>query len=287
MVDFVVDAINRLAQIEISVIISLLALVVSVVAVLYSRKKVLLDKARYDEARDKQLGRSVAFDVLHVAKTGQLMTTPDNPWDPYELKQIVAHVTFTNSSECPIFLRALNVGVIAVSTLAYHPSPMMRIYGALLPVRWGLQMALPFRFSDYTRSTFITTFPAEKRLGTPAFSPRLSPEQKARISRAGKFIDGMILFDAKSKEPISYADWAEILPGDTKCWGVGLQITEQGAFWVRRSRLNLSTLYVSLEFNTCSIKAHAEIPSYYWREPVEFQVSEERVVRSRQDTKAA
>jgi hypothetical protein len=246
-------------------VISLLSLAISVVAALYSRKKVLLEKLRYAEAKDRQLGRSISFDILHVAKAGRLMDSPDNPWDPYELKQIVAHITFTNNSACPVWLKALNVGIIAVSTLPYHSNLLMRMSAALYPVRWGLQMALPFRFSDYTRSTFITTFLAGKRLGTPTFSLRLPPELKAHISRSEKVIEGIIVTDEKDGKPVSTTDWVEVLPGDTKCWAVGLQITDLGATWFRRSRLKLSKLYVSLEFNTRSVDAHATIPPYYWK----------------------
>ena len=118
MVDFLVNAIRRVAQMETSVVISLLSLAVSIIAVFYNGRKVLLDRLHYAEEKEKQLGRSISFDILHVAKVGRLMESPDNPWDPCELKQIVAHIAFTNNSECPIYLKALNVGIIAVSTLA-------------------------------------------------------------------------------------------------------------------------------------------------------------------------
>ena len=78
----------------------------------------------------------------------------------------------------------------------------------------------------------------------------------------------MTLIDERNGEPISPTNWIEVLPGNANCWAVDLLITDLGATWFRKSHLKLSTLYVSLEFNTRSVNAHVEIPPYYWKEPL-------------------
>lgn len=267
---------------DIPFIMSALSLAISLMALIYTRRKVLTERARYESAKAKELGKSISLDVLRVDKLAYKLQTADREWNSYDLKQVITHIVFTNTSERTVFLKALRIGIIAVSTAAYDRSPWIRFIGKLYPLRWGLQVALPFRFSDdHATIRFITTFPAGKRLNTPSISSREHPrlfwflfkrtlpastrlpnnELWERVSRADKFFADVIVVDERTDQPLSHDDWVEMQPTENKCWAIVCNITPEGAIWVRKSRLNLSPVYLSLEFNTCTVDIHTKMSS--------------------------
>lgn len=246
----------------ISLIISAASLFVSFLAIYYTRKKALLEKRRYEDTQKERLGRSIFLDILHVAKFGFEMETPETPWETYELKHLAITVTFCNISKRTVFLKVLRTYVEIVSTLAADPNLFKRIIGGLFPWGYRLGFSCPFRFPDYNwpYSSHTIDLGLGLKIPTPLWFQQ-------RLFSSDRFIDGVEIFDEESRKPIAQTEWLEVPPESRQIWVIVLDIKPEGAKIIRQTRLHLSKVHVSLEFDTCSIEAKAEIPRYYWPLP--------------------
>jgi len=219
---------------------------------------------RTEEARDRQLGRSCSLSILHVRKLGHRMEVLDNPWDPFELRAIEIDFSFSNTSERPIFLKALH-------TYLRVKNDGFRILGRniLREEIFGAGVGLPFRYMDYTQSSYSIglSFPRLTLFRIPYDKDK--PRFARRLISTEHFIDlnkGVTLIDEDNKEPVSRKDWVELPPGDRKVWSIHVPIKAEGAFLVRKRNWEWSTAEVLLEFDTYSFKARSVIPYnyYFW-----------------------
>lgn len=226
---------------------------------------------RVEGARDKQLGRSCSLNILHVAKWGHKMESPDNPWEPFELQHVIIDIAFFNTSERPVFLKALHAG------LALKNRGIQILGSRILTEEiFRAGVSLPFRYMDYTRSEFTIS------LGKPITILRI-PYAKVKGKLEGRFITSeffinmdaeIAVIDKDTEQPVSRQDWIEISPGDRKVWSIQLPIEALGAYLVRQRQWTWSAADVLLEFDTCSVKARAKIPDeyYYWTDSESYSL---------------
>jgi hypothetical protein len=237
-----------------SLIISVLALVASVISAYFAWRKVSLEGIRQQEAKDKKQGRSIHLNIVHVERMNNITEFID---DTYFLEQVAnsteksaffIHISFVNTSDCEIYLSYLNVVMTLLAKKGWHPSAVERLFGRLMPTRYSTGIGFPFRFRKGID-------PYTYKVGGREFQLPLVFRLLDK-----NFFTSSVIWDEDAEQLVSQKNWVELKPGERKRWLIGLWNSDMAISWITQRVFEFSEIQVELEFDTCTVKAQAPIP---------------------------